>query len=164
MRFEVVHSFPAEADALAAALLDPAFQDQLGAIGPLRDRKVLSQDVTTDGRVERRVRCVLGLELSGMARKVLGDQDPAWVQAELWDPVARTWEWEIHPESHAELLTASGTTTVAGEAQKSTRAVVGEVKVHIPLYGGKVEGWIVKGISDAYDQEAERLTEWLEEI
>jgi hypothetical protein len=32
----------------------------------------------------------------------------------------------------------------------------------VPLYGGKVEGWIVDGLRAAYDEEADRLAEWLE--
>jgi len=31
----------------------------------------------------------------------------------------------------------------------------------VPFYGSRVEGWIVKGMSDAYDEEAERLEAWL---
>ena len=38
---------------------------------------------------------------------------------------------------------------------------LGMVKVSVPLYGGKVEGWIVEGIEQAYDEEAERLERWL---
>ena len=43
-----------------------------------------------------------------------------------------------------------------------SRTVTGEVKVRVPLYGGKVEGWIVNGVSRAYDEEAQRLAAWLE--
>ena len=38
------------------------------------------------------------------------------------------------------------------------------VKVKVPLYGGKVEGWIVDGLEHAYAEEAERLQAWLDEI
>lgn len=163
MRFEVSHTFPHPPDALAAALLDARFQARLETIGPLKERTVLSQEVASDGRVVRKVRCVLALELSGMAAGLLGDADPAWIQAEAWDPVTRTWTWEIHPEVHGDLLSARGTTVITGDAEKAIRTVVGDVKVHVPLYGGKVEGWIVKGISEAYDEEAARLEEWLEQ-
>lgn len=162
MRFEVAHSFAVDPDRLAAALLDREFQAQLTSIGKLRDRTVLSQAARGDGQVERRVRCVLGLELSGMAASVFGDADPAWVQVETWDAVTNTWTWTIEPEVHGALLSARGSTVISGDAEKATRTVAGEMKVHVPLYGGKVEGWIVQGISDAYDEEAARLTEWLE--
>ncbi len=161
MRFEVSHSFPFGPDEVAAALLDPAFQASLDTIGPLKERRVLSQEATLDGRVERRVRCVLELKLSGVAANLLGEADPAWIQAETWEADSRTWTWHIEPEVHGDLLSARGTTVIAGDAEKATRTVVGDLGVHVPLYGGKVEGWIVKGISEAYDEEAARLEEWL---
>lgn len=162
MRFEVSHSFAFGPEVVAAALLDPAFEATLETIGPLKERKVLSQEATGDGLVERRVRCVLALKLSGMAAGLLGDADPAWIQVETWAADTMTWTWRIEPEVHAELLSAEGSTVIAGDTQKATRTVTGDVKVRVPLYGGKVEGWIVKGISEAYDEEATRLTEWLE--
>lgn len=162
MRFEVSHSFAFGPGVVAAALLDPAFEATLETIGPLKERKVLSQEATDDGLVERRVRCVLALKLSGMAAGLLGDADPAWIQVETWAADTMTWTWRIEPEVHAELLSAEGSTVIAGDTQKATRTVTGDVKVRVPLYGGKVEGWIVKGISEAYDEEATRLTEWLE--
>ena len=162
MRFEVSHSFSVGPEVVAAASLDPAFQATLETIGSLKERKVLSQETTGDGLVERRVRCVLALELSGMAASLLGDADPAWIQVETWAADTMTWTWRIEPEVHAELLSAEGSTVIAGEAEKATRTVMGDVKVRVPLYGGKVEGWIVKGISEAYDEEAARLTEWLD--
>lgn len=162
MRFEVSHSFVADPERVAAALLDPDFQASLKSVGSLKDREVLAQETTADGRVARRVRSVLELELSGMAGRLLGDADPAWVQVETWDATTQTWTWHIEPEVHDDLLSAQGTTVISGDAEKTTRTVAGEVKVHVPLYGGKVEGWIVRGITEAYDEEAARLASWLE--
>jgi Protein of unknown function (DUF2505) len=48
------------------------------------------------------------------------------------------------------------------DGEKTVRRVTGTVKVRVPLYGGKVEGWIVDGLERAYEEEAERLAEWLE--
>lgn len=162
MRFEVSHSFAVGPEVVAAAVLDPAFQATLETIGSLKERKVLSQEATGDGLVERRVRCVLALRMSGMAASLLGDADPAWIQVETWAADTMTWTWRIEPEIHAELLSAAGSTVIGGEPEKAIRTVVGDVKVRVPLYGGKVEGWIVKGITEAYDEEATLLTEWLE--
>jgi hypothetical protein len=41
------------------------------------------------------------------------------------------------------------------------RVVLGTVKVRVPLYGGRVEGWIIDGLERAYDEEAQRLADWL---
>jgi hypothetical protein len=162
MRFEVSHPFDASPDDVARAMLEPAFQDEITDIGHLHDREVLALEDLAGGGYKRSVRCVLALEVSGIARSMLGDSDPAWVQEENWNEELTHCEWTIHPEVAADLLSASGTIDIEGSDGKATRTVTGEVKVRVPLYGGKVEGWIVNGVSEAYDEEAQRLTAWLE--
>lgn len=161
MDFSLEHSFDAPAESLADALLDRRFQDSLGPVGDLRERKVLSQEKTPAGGVVRKTRCVLGIDVSGPARKLMGDGDPAWVEEAAWDPAASRWDWVIHPEIAEHLITASGTVDVADRGGRSTRRVTGRIKVHVPFYGGRVEGWIRDGIEAAYEEEAARLAEWL---
>jgi hypothetical protein len=160
--FEFSHSFDAGAEDVAAVLLDPAFQASLADIGSLEEREVLLQNESEDGAVERRIRCVLDLHVSGAAKKFLGDQAPAWVEEAVWDPDEMRWDWKIVPEIAAELLSASGETVVEQDGAETVRTVAGSIKVKVPLYGGKVEGWIVDGLRAAYDEEADRLAEWLE--
>lgn len=160
MDFEVEHSFPHSADAVAEALLDADFQESLSDIGALESRTLLSQEERTDGSVFRRVRCVLDIDVKGPARKFIGDGDPAWVEESVWDPDARMWRWSIEPEIAGHLLEARGEIAIE-DGGDTIRRVLGFVKVHVPLYGGKVEGWIVEGIEQAYDEEAERLASWL---
>ncbi len=162
MRFELSHPFDATAEKVAAAMFDPAFQATLTDIGDLHDRTVLSVEESSLGGVTRKVRCVLSLEISGMAKSMLGDSDPAWVQEEHWDATRMHCDWTIHPEVAGELLSAAGTIDIEPVGDKTTRAVAGEVRVRVPLYGGKVERWIVDGVSRAYDEEADFLARWLE--
>jgi hypothetical protein len=161
MRFDLNHVFDATPQQVVEAMLDPAFQATLTDIGNLHDRKVLSVEDTDDGGIVRNVRCVLALEVSGIARSMLGEADPAWVQEERWDATRTHCKWVIHPEVAAEMLSASGTIEIGDGGGAASRTVTGEVKVRVPLYGGKVEGWIVEGVSRAYDEEAQRLDEWL---
>ncbi len=161
MRFELVHSFPASIDDVAATLLDAEFQASLSDVSALKERVVVAEGPTGDGGVVREIRCVLALSVSGAARRFLGDSDPAWIQEETWDPSTRTWTWVVHPEVARELLSAHGKTIVRGDEAKAERVVTGEVKVHVPLYGSRVEGWIVQGLERAYDEEAERLAAWI---
>ena len=161
MDFSLEHSFAAPVDSLAETLLDRDFQDSLADVGSLSERTVLSQESLAGGRVVRRIRCVLGIDVSGPARKLMGDGDPAWVEEATWNPEAARWEWVIHPEVAAHLLTASGTIELLGDARRATRRVRGQIKVHVPFYGGRVEGWIRDGIEAAYEEEAARLADWL---
>lgn len=161
MDFEIAHELDAGIDDVARALLDEDFQNSLKDLGPLADRRVLSQTEQPGGKVRRETRCVLGIDL-GAARKFLGSSDPAWVEDATWDPERLTWTWVIKPEVGADLLKASGKTTLSSSGDRAIRRVTGAVQVRVPLYGGKVEGWIVDGLEQSYDEEAERLQAWLD--
>ncbi len=160
MEFELVHEFDVDVDTVAEAILDPDFQNTLSDVGHLSDRKVLSQ-TEENGVLVRRTRCVLDIDVSGPAKKFIGDGDPAWVEVAEWDPSQHTWSWHIEPEVARDLLEAHGTTELTSSADGTTRRVTGKVSVRVPFYGGKVEGWIVDGLESSYDEEAERLAKWL---
>ena len=162
MDFEISHEFEASAEEVADALLDEAFQDSLHDLGSLEVRELLDQQERKDGTVLRRTRCVLDVQVTGAAQKFLGDQRPAWIEEAVWHPERMSWTWTIHPEVAGELLDAKGTISIEDDGEAAVRTVAGTVKVKVPLYGSKVEGWIVGGIEAAYEDEADRLADWLE--
>jgi len=157
-----VHEFAARPEEVAAALLDPEYQASLRTIGPLSERTVLDQTNGADGRVTRRIRSVLDLELPGPARAFLGEGDPAWVEEATWEPQTLSWKWVIVPEVGRDLLTASGETHLKEGNIGTIRHIFGSVRVGVPFYGGKVEGWLVDGFERTYDEEALRLAAWLQ--
>lgn len=161
MRFEISHLFDVPSRALADALLDEEFQESLSDIGALAERSVILQEERPDSTILRRTRCVLDIRADGPAKRFLGDQRPAWVEEAIWDPASMLWEWTIHPEVAAELLKASGTIEISADGDGAARTVAGDIKVPLPLYGSKVENWIVGGLEAAYEEEAERLVDWL---
>ena len=160
--FEISHAFPYALDEVAAALLDEDYQRSLSDIESLKTRELLSQEERGDGIVVRRVRCVLDLHITGMAKSFIGDGEPAWVEESVWHPDRNQWEWIVHPEIGDNLLKAKGYISLKDGSDKTERIVHGDVKVSVPLYGGKVEGWIVDGLEHAYSEEAERLQSWLD--
>lgn len=161
MDFEISDQIPASPEIVASVLLDETYQASLHDIGALHQRELLSQQ-DNGGTVVRKVRCVLDIELNPTVRRLVGQGDPAWIEESTWHPDQMQWEWDIHPEIGGELLSAKGTVHLEGSGDKTERHVRGHVKVRVPLYGGKVEGWIVEGLEAAYAEEAERLTEWIE--
>lgn len=164
MDFELSHHLPFEPGAVAAALLDGGYQASLSGIGGLKQRTVLSQEAGPDGTVVRRTRCVLDLELGGPVRRLVGDGEPAWVEEATWHPGELRWVWEVEPEIGAELLEARGAIELRAGGGGTARRVHGTVVVRVPLYGGRVESWIVDGLRRAYDEEAERLAAWLARV
>ncbi|HVM36611.1 MAG TPA: DUF2505 domain-containing protein [Actinomycetota bacterium] len=161
MDFKFSHLIPATRQEVARALLDVDYQNSLSGLGPLSERRVLDQQPIDGGRVRRRVRCVVHMDVSGPAKRVLGDAAPAWVEEAVWDPDRTIWEWRILPEVGGDLLTAHGDIRLDGVDGGTERRVTGTVRVRVPFYGGKVERWIVDGLRQAYGEEAERLSAWL---
>ena len=160
MNFEITHTFDARPDEVAQAMLDEDYQRSLITLGKLR-RELLDQKAGANGHVVRRTRCVLDVEISGVAKKFIGEGDPAWVEKAIWNEEAMLWSFTIDPEIAKELLEARGTIRLSDDGDGTLRIVEGQVKVRVPLYGVKVESWIVNGLTDAYDEEAERLRAWL---
>ena len=161
MDFHITHDFAADRDAVARALLDRNFQESLRDLGALAERQVLSQEELEGGGVRRRTRCVLDVQLSGTAKRFLGDAEPSWVEEAVWDPARYTWRWHVIPEVAADLFKAAGTISLTDGNTTTRREVAGSVRVSVPLYGGKVERWVVEGLQRAYAEEAERLDTWL---
>lgn len=161
MDFEISHSFPRDADAVAAAILDEDYQRSLADVESLKERELLTQEERPDGTIVRRTRCVLDIDIKGAARGFIGDGEPAWIEVATWYPDRSEWKWSIEPEIAEHLLEAKGEILIRGDGDKATRVIEGHVKVKVPLYGGKVEGWIVDGLEHAYAEEAERLQAWL---
>jgi hypothetical protein len=160
--FEFDHSFEAAPDEVAGVLLDEEFQHSLKDVGMLEHRELLSQDDSSDGTVVRRTRCVLDLHLTGMAQKLLGNADPAWVEEATWHPDENRWDWVIHPEVAADLVDARGSIFIEPDGDGALRRVVGKLSVKVPIYGGKVEKLVVDGLEDAYRDEASRIEAWIE--
>ena len=160
MEFLFEHRFDAPVKEVAEAVLDEGFQASLDGMEPLKKREVLEQ-TERGGRVVRRSRCVLGTDLGG-AKKFLGDAEPAWVEEAVWDEAHQRWDWVIQPEVAADILSSEGKTELIDEGHVTLRRVSGFVKIRIPLYGGRVERVIVRGLEEAYENEADKLREWLE--
>lgn len=159
--FSFEHHFDADLPTVAEAILNEDYQRSLDGIEPLKKRELLDQVEKGNGRVVRRTRCVLGTDL-GAAKRFLGDADPAWIEEATWNPAGSRWEWVIQPEVAGELLSSHGTMELLDKGDQTLRRVTGVVKIKVPLYGGRVEGWIVQGLEQAYAGEAERLASWLE--
>ena len=160
--FEIAHAFPHDVEEVASAILDEDYQHSLSDVESLKYRELLAQEERNDGTVLRRVRCVLDIQITGMAKTFVGDGEPAWIEEAVWYPDRSQWEWVVQPEMAEQLLDAKGYVSLTGTSGKTERIVHGEVKVGVPLYGGKVEGWIVDGLEHAYAEEAERLRSWLD--
>ena len=96
---------------------------------------------------------------------MLGRGELAWVQRSTFDLERHRSDFTIVPETHADLLTCTGVYALrgdgSGEREQTARTISGELRVRVPLLGGRAERAIAGGLVERLDAEAEALRRWL---
>jgi uncharacterized protein YndB with AHSA1/START domain len=137
-------------------LADPAFRRRSAeAMG------VISADVSIDrtgGGMEVRVDQVQPTEgVPSFARKFAGETTRA-VQTEKWEsPAGGT----ITIETPGKPTSIKGTLSLAEDAGRTTETLDVEVKVKVPLIGGKLESLMADLVAQGMDKEHEAGVAWL---
>jgi hypothetical protein len=158
VKFERVHEYPAPAADVLAMLLDPAFREAVCASQEATDHSVSVSASEPPATVEVRQRQDT-TGVPGVARKVVGDSVET-IQREDWESAERArFELTIpgkpgHLRGRIDLVdNGDGTSTERFDA---------EVKVNVPLVGGKLEGLIGKVLGSALKRERQTGLRWLE--
>jgi hypothetical protein len=161
VRFELVQNLQADIPAVEAAFLSDDFLRQLGQLPKLGSPTFL--DRHEEGpRIRQRVRYAFVGRLSPAVTAVVDPARLTWVEDALVDPFAHTVSFSIVPDHYAGMLESSGTITLKPTPDGgTTRRTEGEVKVHVPFVGHKVEAAIVSGLRDHAALEAEAIDRWV---
>ena len=150
MDFRIEQRFAAPLDMVEATLLDPAFT---GAV-------LLSEE--RDGPVLRRsMRYAFTGALSAAVTAVVDPGKLTWVDVSEHDLAAHRSRHHIVPDHYASRLTCEYETAMHAAGEHTTRVIVGALRVHMPLVGGRVERAIVSGLVEHAAREEMALPEWL---
>lgn len=160
MRFRLEQRVPAPPDVVQAAVLDPAYLEQLATLPNLGDPDLLSQDRKAS-KVVQRVRYRFVGDLSSAVRKVVDPERLTWVEVSEVDVARRHTKFRIEADHYGSMLEASGSIEITAEGEGSLRTATGEVSVRVPFVGGKVERAIVSGLSEHAAAEEAALRAWL---
>ena len=152
-----MHDYPAPASDVLAMLLDPAFREAVCAAQETESHSVSVSSSEPPATVEVRQQQDTS-QAPGAARKVIGSSVEI-VQREDWESPERA-RLDIsipgkpgHLRGRIDLVdNADGTSTERFDA---------EVKVNIPLVGGKLEGLIGKVLGSGLKREREVALRWL---
>ncbi len=146
-------------DQVHEMLADPAFREKV-----CDHQRVLRRTVTIDrsgdgsGAMEVRIDQVQETKgVPGFAKKVVGDETNI-VQTESWTTKERGDVLVTIPGKPGEM---KGTASLAEDAGGTTETVTLEVKVAIPIVGGKLEGLIADLLSRALRAEHTVGRDWL---
>lgn len=162
MRFTIEQAFPAPLGAVEAALVDPAYLDRLSTLPKLGRPTLLEQREDEGGEVvHQSVRYAFVGDLNAAVRRVVDPKRLTWVEEATIDRRSHVTTWRIVPDHYANLLRSNGTFRLEPAGDGTRRVAEGELKVSVPLVGGKVEQAIVLGLREHAELEHDVLEEWL---
>jgi hypothetical protein len=160
VKFEIEQCFDAPLPDVERALAEPAFLEVLGTLPKLGRPELLDQRIDGDV-VHQRVRYRFAGDLNSAARAVLDPEKLTWVEVSVTDRSIHHTDWRIEPDNYADRLEARGTFDLTAAGDMTLRRAIGELKVRMPLVGGKVEGAIVSGLREHAAAEEAALRDWL---
>jgi hypothetical protein len=154
LQFDATQTFDAPTERVVAIYADAATYEKLGQQGKLSAPELVSHDEDEGGVVRIALRYRYVGDLPGGAGRFVKSDRLSWVQDSRFDLSAGTQSIAILPDNYADRFRASAEATTASSASGATRRVTGEVRIRIPLVGGKVERAIVEGLVEHLDEEA----------
>jgi hypothetical protein len=163
MKIRHAAKYAAGATAVFAALTDPQFLTRKSEAIKATDISA-SADPVADGSAVTTLRRKVDLELPGFAKKALGGGGIMIVDKQEWGPPDadgnRTAAASGTMEGHSGGF--HGTVSILGDGPDSATVVVeGDVKVSMPLIGGKIEKMVAGLITKMLDSDQRVLTKWL---
>jgi hypothetical protein len=148
--------------AVEAALLDREFIAATAKLPKLGEPELLEQQRDGD-RVHQRVRYRFTAELSSAVTRVIDPAKLTWVDDARYDLTSHTSRHRIVPDNYGDRLEAAYDVALESLGDSTRRLVTGELKVHVPLVGGRVERVIVEGLEEHAAAEADLLGTWVTE-
>jgi hypothetical protein len=147
MEFEIVQELRATPAAVDAALVDPAFLVRMDELPKLGSAEVVSQ--AREGDIVRQdVRYLFQAELSSAVTRVVDPKKLTWVERSVCDLASHLTQCEIRPDNYSGMLSGRYDSTIVVTDAGARRTLTGELRVKMPLVGGKVERAIVGGLEE----------------
>ena len=160
VRFTIDQRFAASPDRVEAALVDPAYLERLSAL-PKLGRPTLLERREDGDLVHQSVRYAFVGDLNAAVRRVVDPQRLTWIEEATIDRSTHLTTWRIVPDHYGNLLRSSGTFRLEATGDGTRRVAEGDLKVSVPLVGGKVEQAIVSGLREHAALEQDVLEDWL---
>jgi Protein of unknown function (DUF2505) len=92
---------------------------------------------------------------------VVDPETLTWIQEDEHDLDRRAVQWRLLPDHHLDRLQASGTHRFVTRADGTDRLTDGDVKVQVPLFGGRVESALAAGLAEHLDAEVPVVDRWI---
>lgn len=148
MRFRIDQHLVAPVERVEAALVDPAWYQAVHASAAVWAPELLEVDDGGGPMVGLRVRYRFRGRLHAAAARVVDPGRLSWVEVSSLDRRSHSIDLRVEPDSYADKLRFTGSILLRPEGDTTWRELDGDVKVKVPLVGGKVEGAVVSGLRE----------------
>jgi hypothetical protein len=158
--FSLHQEIPASVDRVGAALVDAAFLVRMAELPKLGSAEVVSRS-EQGAVVSIQVRYLFQADLPGAVTRFVDPDKLSWVEDSTADLASHRTQCVLVPDNYANLLSGSYHAVLEADGSGCVRTVTGELKVHVPLVGGKAEKAIVSGLEENAEAQTHLLTDWL---
>ena len=163
MRFRIEQRFNGPLADVEGALLDPALLERMAGL-PKLGTPVLLDDDRDGSQVRRRVRYQFTGDLNAAVRRVVDPARLTWVEESTTDLESHRTSWHIVPDHYGSMIRCAGTFRLEASGTDATRRITeADIRVTMPLVGGRVEKAIVSGLEEHARGEQTVVDAWLEE-
>jgi hypothetical protein len=156
VKFGFEQTWQATVQDVVGVYLDEAFWKGVTGFSRTSPPEVLEVS-SSGGTGLTRLRWRLSVDLPGEASRFIDPDDVSWVEETRWDVAAASATVAFHPDQAATLMRASASVAMAQKGGEAVRTVRGELKVRIPLLGGRVEHAVADAIGEHLEEEAEAV-------
>jgi hypothetical protein len=155
VKIDSSYEYDAPVGTVEEALLDGAFWEQL-RLSNMSQPKIVS---ASDGQIV--VHMVFAGTLNAIGRRVVGNHPIEWDQTITIDRAQRTGTLTLASKVRVNVTADAALRFEALAGDRTRQTLAGEMKVHIPLVGSKVEGVLGPGVQQSFDEQAASLRTWL---
>jgi hypothetical protein len=161
MNFSFVHEFDIDPAGYWKIFLSPEFNKEMFADLNMKEYKVLKQE--DDGKHFHRVQqCEPSTPIPGFLQSVV--KSAGYTEIDDLDWGTNIMRIKIETQMFKDKFRMEGDyiVTPLDGGKRTRREFKGEVKVGIPLIGGKIEKFMMEQLRDSYDKAAKTTRRWVE--
>jgi hypothetical protein len=160
MKFTIAHEFDCDAKTYWEIFFDLDYQKEMYSGLNIKERTVLLFE-EDDREIRRKIKVVPQRDLPGALKSLLKG-DLGYIEHNVYHKGKDVMDVRIEPTLMADRFKMSAEFRVVTLGPKRCRReFVGEIKVGVPLLGGKIEDLVMSDVRKSYDQAAVTTARWV---
>jgi hypothetical protein len=161
MRFDAEQRFDAEVEHLLGLFTDPDFYATLTGLPKISTPELLDHRAGS-GKVHISYRQRYTGDLPAAAQSMIDQNKISWIEELAFDLASRTADTRLKPDHYADRFSCSGRYTFNDLGRgRSARRLDGDLRIRVPLVGGRVEAALISGLKEHADAERELIEDRL---